>query len=192
MENKIQFGIDKCYYAIKNVAADGAVTYSTPVRLPGLTELTLETAGETTAFYADNMLYYSATNNNGYTGTLTLANFTEKFRTDVLGEVLDPTSKVLFEKANSKPKEIALMFEFDGDQKATRHAYYNLTVSRPGVTASTKGESAEPGTQQLSFVAAPIEFGNDKFVKVSTTTETPEATYNGWYGNVFVPTVPAV
>jgi len=108
-----------------------------------------------------------------------------KFRTDVLGDQLDETSGILTETTNSKPKTIALMFEFDGDVKATRHVLYNVTVSRPGTSSETKTETTEPTTQELSFIAAPTI---DGVVKRSTTGTTTPAVYDDWYTNVFEPT----
>jgi phi13 family phage major tail protein len=184
-ENKVQFGIKKAHYAVINENSDGTYTYDTPVPYPGITTLTLEPKGEQTDFYADDTLYYTASSNQGYDATLTVAVITEKFRIDVLGETLDATDKVLSEKSHAKPKKIALLFEFDGDVKATRHVLYNCTVSRPGLSGSTKTTSAEPGTTELKLIAAPRP--SDGIVKRSTTTETPASVYDTWYSAVYEP-----
>lgn len=188
-ENKVVFGLKNAYYALITEGANGTYTYGTPERLPGATELTLEPKGEQTDFYADDVLYYTTSSNQGYDTTLTIANIPDKFRTDVLGEVLDATDKVLTEKSTAKPKKIAFLFEFDGDVKATRHALYNCSVSRPGASGSTKNESAEPGTTELTLVAAPRP--SDGVVKRSTTAETTASIYNAWYTQVYDP-APAV
>lgn len=102
-----------------------------------------------------------------------------------MGDELDETSGVLTETANSKQKTIALMFEFDGDVKATRHVLYNVTVSRPGHSGETKTKSTEPTTQELSFIAGPTV---DSVVKRATTGTTTAEIYDGWYTKVFEPT----
>ena len=185
-ENKVQYGIKKVHYAVATEDATGKITYAVPVPFPGATALNLEPKGEQSDFYADDRVYYTSSTNSGYEGTLTVATLPQQFRVDVLGDKLS-TDGVLTESADAKPKKIALLFEFDGDVKATRHALYNVTVSRPGLAGETKTETTEPGTQELSFVAAPTAKG---IVKLSTTGETKATIYDGWYAKVYeeVPT----
>ncbi|PEL13789.1 major tail protein [Bacillus sp. AFS017336] len=181
-ENKVVFGLKNAYYAIVTETG-GIETYGTPVPFPGATALTLEPKGEQTDFYADDTLYYTASTNQGYDTKLTVANITDAFREDVLGEILDATDKTLTELSNAKPKRIAFMFEFDGDVKANRHVLYNCTVTRPGISSNTKTTSSEPGTTELSLVAAPRL--SDGKVKTSTTTDTPALVYDAWYSAVY-------
>lgn len=181
-ENKVQFGIKKVHYVPFTVAA-GVITYSTPIPIPGAVELTLEPRGDMVEFYADDVLYYSASNNQGYDGTLSIAAIPESFATDILGEVKDATDMVLTEMANAKGKPFALLFEFDGDVKATRHVLYSCTASRPSQSSSTKTNAAEPNAQELVFVASPRE--TDLAVKTKTTATTPAAVYDAWYTEVY-------
>lgn len=184
-DNKVHFGISNVHYSIITEGEAGAVTYATPVKLPGAVSLELSISGETSAFYADNINYYSTVANQGYEGTLTLADLPPSFREDVLGETIG-TDGVQTETNTTNPKRIALLFEFDGDQKATRHCLVNCTVTRPGLSATTKTETAEPGTDELQFTAAPRA---DGVVKYSTTSETTTEVYNAWYTSVYKPTV---
>jgi phi13 family phage major tail protein len=184
-ENKVVFGLKNCHYSV--VSEDettGAIVYGTPVALKGAVEISLEPRGETSDFYADDILYYTTSTNAGYEASLTVANISREFRVDVLGETLEGTDNVLTENTNQKSRKIAFMFEFDGDQKAVRHCLYNCTVTRPTITSATKTETAEPQPQELSLIAAPTE---DGLVKRSTTTDTPPAIYDAWYSTVYVP-----
>lgn len=181
-ENKITFGLKNTYYALLT-EAEGAITYAAPVRIPGSVSITLDPRGDLDEFYADDVLYYSGENNQGYDGGLEIANIPQTFSTDVLGEVLDATDKVLTEKSNVQTKPFALLFEFDGDVKATRHVLYNCSASRPSVGSSTKTGAKTPNVNALSFVASPR--GTDYAVKTKTTTETTETVYNGWYAAVY-------
>ena len=183
-ENKVRYGLKNVHYAVATEGADGKLTYDTPVRYPGAVSLNLDPRGETSEFYADDRVYYAVTVNNGYEGTYEAAELPIEFRTDVLGDELSADG-VLTETNNAKPKTIALLFEFDGDVKATRHALYNVTVSRPGTSGATKTGSTEPTTQELSFVAAPTI---DGIVKRSTTGSTEPAIYDAWYTALFEPT----
>lgn len=181
-ENKVVFGIKNVHYALATEGVDGVLTYGAPERLPGAVSLNLDAKGTQSDFYADDRVYFTTSTNSGYDGTLTVANLTQAFRTTVLGDVL--ADGILTENSNSKPKTVALLFEFDGDVKAVRHALYNVTLARPGLSGETKTESAEPGTQELSFVAAPDVAG---VVKRSTTAETTPEVYDAWYTSVFAP-----
>jgi len=114
---------------------------------------------------------------------LTIANIPKEFRTDALGEELEMTDNVLTESTLQRNKKIAFMFEFDGDVKAVRHILYNVTVTRPSLTSTTKTETAEPQPQELTMVAAPRPI--DGIVKRSTTGETPDEIYDAWYTAVY-------
>lgn len=186
-ENKVIFGLRNAHYSVITEGEDGAQTYAAPVKLAGAVEISLDPKGDQADFYADDVLYYTTVSNQGYETTLTVANIPIDFRTAVLGEVLEGTDNVLTENANAKPKKIAFLFEFDGDQKAVRHCLYNCTVSRSGLSSATKTETAEPKTQELTLVAAPRAI--DGVVKRSTTTDTPDAVYDAWYTTIYNPVV---
>ena len=46
----------------------------------GAVSLTLDPAGNETSFYADNVVYFSAYANNGYTGTIEFAHIPDGFK----------------------------------------------------------------------------------------------------------------
>jgi phi13 family phage major tail protein len=187
-ENKVIYGLKNAHYALITEGVDGVHTYAAPVPLEGAVEISLEPKGEQSDFYADDRLFHTTVSNQGYETTLTIANFSREFRTDVLGEVLEGTDNVLTETTAARPKNIAFLFEFDGDQKAVRHVLYNCTVARPSLTSATKTETAEPSTQELTLVAAPRP--SDGVVKRSTLSDTPDTIYDVWYTAVYAPTAP--
>jgi phi13 family phage major tail protein len=182
-ENKVIFGLKNAHYAVIEEGADGEITYGEPRKLVGSVEIELEPRGETTDFYADDILYYTTTSNQGYETTLTVANVPRDFKTDVLGEVFDEATGVLTESSFHRQRKIAFMFEFDGDRKAIRHVLYHCTVTRPSLGSATKTEAAEPRTNELSLIAAPRP--TDGVVKRSTTVDTPEDVYASWYDVVY-------
>lgn len=183
-QNKVRYGVKNVHFALITEVG-GAITYGTPIKFPGAVALSLEPLGDSSTFYADDMAYYVSVSNNGYEGTYEVAEIPLEFRTQILGDILDENG-ILTETANAKAKQFALMFEFDGDQKATRHVVYNCTATRPSQASETKGETVEPGTSELAFTAAPR---TDGIVKRSTTTETDAIIYDAWYTTVFEPTV---
>jgi phi13 family phage major tail protein len=181
-DNKVIYGLRNAHYSVITEGVDGVHTYATPVPLLGSVEIALEPKGEQTDFYADDTLFYTTVSNQGYETTLTIANLNNTFKTDVMGEILEATDNVLTETSEARPKKIAFIFEFDGDQKAVRHVLYNCTVSRPTISSATKTEAAEPTPQELVLVAAPRY---DGVVKRSTTSETPPAVYDAWFTAVY-------
>ncbi|MCR6845194.1 major tail protein [Bacillus sp. IBL03825] len=184
-ENKVAFGLKNVYYALYDVT-DGVVTFKTPIPIPGAVELTFDPRGDLIEFYADDMLYYAASNNQGYDGTLSIATVPEQFAIDALGEQLDETDGVLNELADAKGNPFALLFEFDGDVNATRHVMYNNSASRPTIASKTKTNSAEPNTNELKFVSSPIDINGKRMVKTKTTSKTTQALYDNWYKEVYV------
>lgn len=194
-ENKVTFGLKNVYYAPYTENA-GVVTFGTPIPIPGAVELTNEPRGDLSEFYADDMLYYSASNNQGYDGTLSIANIPESFAIYALGEEKDEVNGVLNEIATATGNPYALLFEFDGDAKAVRHVMYSCTANRPTVGSTTRTNTKEPNTNELTFVASPISINGKMMVKTKTTPTTTPEVYNAWYTSVFnaVPdtTVPTV
>ena len=168
MGNKVEFGLKNVHYAVATEDAEGVITYDTPKRIRGA---------------VDDVLYYSSSNNNGYDGTVTIARIPQEFAVDVLGDELDEASGVVTERSNAKQKKFALLFEFDGDENATRQVLYYCSASRPSVTSQTKTETTEPNTNELTFIASPRP--SDYKVKTKTADTVVEEVYNAWYDQVF-------
>jgi phi13 family phage major tail protein len=190
-ENKIKFGLKNVYYAVATIAADGSATYDTPVAFPGAVSLSLSPNGDTTPFYADNIAYWVGVSNTGYEGDFEIAKVVDSFKTDVLGYKSD-NKNVLLEDANAATVHFALLFQFEGDQKATRHVMYNCTATRPSAAGSTKTETVEPETETLTLTATSIYvagLGNGMdIVKAESIDSTDSTTYSGWFSGVYIPT----
>lgn len=184
MENKVKFGLKNVHYAPISTDDDGNVSFSPPKRLPGAVSLTLDVQGEEVEFEADDAIYYASYANTGYKGSLEIANITDDFRKDILQEVEDATDHVLMEYASAEAKPFALLYEVNGDQKATRRVLYYCTVSRPGENASTTGKTKTPKTDTLSLTSVPLA---DGLTRARTQDNTPDAVYNDWYNAVWRP-----
>ena len=189
MANKIKYGIKNVYYAVATLAANNSATYDTPVALPGAVSLTLDPEGDNNIFYADNIAYYTSYANNGYSGSLELALIPDAFRKDVLGEIED-NKDVLVEEQGAPSVHFALMFQFEGDEKATRHVMYNCVASRPTTNGNTKESSIEPQTETINLTATSVYNASlDKdIVKARTGGSTDNTAYTGWFTQVYVPT----
>ena len=148
-----------------------------------IAKLKREIAGR---YFERRIVYFRTYANNGYSGDLEIALIPEWFRTEILKELLD-SNGVLVEKAdNTESVKFALLFEFDGDEHGIRHVLYNCAASRPSIESQTKEETIEPRTETLNLTADPRE---DGLVKSRTGDTTAKATYDGWYGAVYVPTI---
>lgn len=184
MGNKVKYNLKNVYAAKLKKDAGGSFNYDTPKPIPGAVSISLDAEGESSPFYADGIVYFRSTANNGYSGDLEMALIPEWFRTEILKEKLDKNG-VLVEKATTgEVEKFALLFEFDGDVKAIRHVLYNCSASRPSIASETKEDTIEPGTETLSLTADPRE---DGLVKSRSGDTTSDETYANWYKSVYVP-----
>lgn len=152
MTNKIKYGLRNVHYAV--ITEGSPNTFGAPAAIRGGVSLSLSPLGERVDFYADDAAYYSGESNLGYEGTLEVALLPDSFKRDVLG-YLEDANGALVEDSAAQYEKIALMFEFQGDANATRHVLYNVSVGRPSIESSTKGENLEPQTDSIEIVAAP-------------------------------------
>ena len=183
-KNKVKYNLKNVHAAVLTKGDDGTFTYGTPQAIPGAVSISLDAEGESSPFYADGIVYFRTTANNGYSGDLELALIPEWFRTNILQEVKD-SNGVLVERAdNTDSVYFALLFEFDGDVNAIRHVLYNCTASRPSIESQTKEDTIEPGTETLSLTADPRE---DGLVKSRTGDGVSKSTYESWYKTVYIP-----
>jgi len=181
MANKVKFGFKNCYYATITEGAGGAITYGTPKKLNGAVSMSLSASGDNTEFYADDSLYWSEENNNGYEGTLELALIPDDFAKDCLGYTLD-TNNVISESATNATAPFALLCEFTADDGAIKYAFYNCHATRPDISGTTKGENKEVQTETLNITIRPRA---DGLVLNHTTPTTTSGTAEGWYSAVY-------
>lgn len=186
--NKVKYGLSNAHYA-KQTTVGGKVSFGTPKPWPGSVSLALDPQGDTNKFPADNIDYYVSVANNGYDGDFESALVPEDFRTDILGETKDGNG-ILVERADAQSEPFALLFEFEGDVKKTRHVLYNCVASRPPVESNTKTSSVEPVTEKLKLTATAIcnDTLDADIVKASTCSTTTKEAYDGWYDEVYMPT----
>lgn len=196
MANKIKYGLKNVHVAIATIdPATNTASYDNEniIPIPGAVNISLDPQGENTPFYADNIVYYLSVSNNGYEGDLEIALIPEEFATKILGDVKDANG-VLVEKANVSPVHFAMMFQFEGDAKATRHVLYNCVASRPPVEGQTKEDTITPQTETLTITATPIHNTvlDADIVKGRTGDTTTTEQYNSWFESVYQPAAPTV
>lgn len=192
MANKVKYGLKNVYYAVATInASTNTATYGTPVQWLGAVNLSMDAQGEETKFRADNIDYWIGNSNNGYSGDFESALIPESFKTDVLGYITDGNG-VLVEDAGAGTVHFALLFQFEGDENATRHVLYNVTCGRPSISGATTEETLEPQTETVTFTATAIHNAAlDADIVKASCPETLTTQYAAWSTAVYQPTAPS-
>lgn len=188
MGNKVKYNLKNVHAAkMTETVQDGVTTfsYADPKAIPGAVSISLDAEGESSPFYADGIVYFRSSTNNGYSGDLQIALIPEWFRTEILKEELDAKGVLVENNKVTESTKFALLFEFDGDVNAIRHVLYSCSASRPSIESETKEDTIEPGTETLSITADPRA---DGLVKARTGDTTDDTAYADWYKKVYVPT----
>ena len=182
MADKVKFGIKNVHvFPIVSITA-GVPTYGDVIDVPGAVSFSMSAQGDINKFYADNIVYYQSSANNGYEGDLTLALIPEAFYEKIFGQTPDANG-VMTENAAVEAKAFAMTFEEDGDQTGTKFVLYNCTATRPTKELQTIEDSKTPVTQTLTVSAVPLQSGD---VMGMTTSATPDAVKNTWHDAVYI------
>lgn len=196
--NKVKYGLKNVHYALvtETVVTTGAdagktvSTYGDVKALAGAVSLSLSSTASRSVFRADDSDYFVYYGEGGYEGDLEVARVNEGFLKDVLNYVED-NDKILVESSDAckTTTYFALTFEFDGDQRETKHCLYKCSCSRPNIASQTTGEggSTEPQTETLSLTAVP-RVDEDKYIHLQTQESTTTAVIEAWYTSIPVPT----
>ena len=185
MANKVKYGLKNVHFAVATIdPATNTATYATPVAWPGAVNLSLDAEGETTKFRADNIDYWVGQSNGGYSGDFESALIPDSFRTLVLGDIVD-SNGVIIEDAGAKTVNFALLFQFEGDEKNTRHVLYNCTATRPSVAGATTEEQTEPQTETLTLTAVAIHNAELDLDVVKAKCTQGDEPFEDWFKAVY-------
>lgn len=187
-KNKVNFGLKNVHYALITYAND-VPSWGTPVHVPGAVTASMSQESSDTTFYADDSKYFITSVNNGYTGTLEMADIPASMRKDIWGQTISSTGKMLIESADDKPVEFALMFEVNGNVTPKRYCFPRCIASRPNLEAATTNESNEPQTQSFDITVLPVMDPTSNSAingktKYGTTEDTPTAAYEAFFDAV--------
>lgn len=182
MANKVKFGLSNVHIAPITYSGN-TVTYGTIFDLKGAVNLSLDAAGESADFYADNTKYFSDAANQGYTGTLEVALINDNFREKILGQYKDANGAFI-ENASDSLKDFALGCQFEGDSEGTRYWFYQCSVSRPSVSSSTIETSKSPVTDTLNITISARISDQNVMAKMEKSDDNTTA-YNGFFSNVY-------
>ena len=183
-KNKVKFKLKRAYYAQITEDQEGVITYGTPVRIPGSVAISLSPEGEMNNFRADATVYHRVNQSEGYAGNLEVALIPDDFRVYALGETLDETNQIIYEKSTDQNQPFALLFEFEADKKNVRHVLYYCYASRSSIEGENP-DKREVKSETISITAIPREI--DNLVKSKTNPNTPSEVYDSWYSKVHEP-----
>lgn len=190
---KIKYGLKNVHYALVTETTTLGVTtssYGDIAAWPGAVALSLQASQDKTVFRADNEDYYISYGDGQYSGTLETALIPEEIK-EALGWVRRDDDDVAVESAEDykTTKYVALLFEFDNDEKASRHCLYKVSFSRADLAGQTTGEGGQitPQTETVNLTAVP-RADNDRYIHSYADKKSDSEVYDGWYADVFVPT----
>ena len=181
--NKVQFGL--CNVHIAPINDEGG--YETPIPVPGAVSITTSPEGNTESFYADNIPYFTAVVNSGYTGDLEMALIPDDVKAKIGLGVIDENGAFV-EDADINPKPFALLFDVNGDKHNRHNVLYNVTAARPESEHKTKEDGTTFATDKLSFSAIPNQFEKRNITKLSIPlTDENKTVYDAFFESVLEP-----
>jgi phi13 family phage major tail protein len=184
MANKVVFGLENVHIAL---LTESTGVYAAPVAIPGSVNLALNPEGDESTFYADNIAYYTATQNNGYKGDLEMALIPDAVLADILGWEVDANG-ALVEIADALPVPFALLFEVAGNEANKRYAFYKCTASRSKEEHKTKADKVDISTATLTLTITPIEIDDVLVVKAAIERTVANASvFDAWFTAVTEP-----
>ena len=183
MDNIVNWGLVASAWAPINVDQNGNDVYGLPRKFKGARSITWTHAGDLIKVYADGTTVYTGKNNDGYTGTMEFTVLEEEFAKYALGEIVD-SNGLQTEPQEAKVNRFALLWEWEGDQKRTRHCMFNVTANRPDLSATTKGDGGTKSAQYQTLDLVAIPRQNDDNVKTRTRSDTDQAVYDNWFNTV--------
>lgn len=150
MANKVMYGVSNLHIGEYIVGTDGSVTLGTPYAIPGTVNISMDAETEENKFYADNVTYWSGYSDNGYSGEIENALFDDTFKTTFMNysQLADGGIAQIKGKQN---KNVYFAFQVEGDEKARRGIFYNVSIGQISREYSTTEDSIEPATATLPF-----------------------------------------
>ena len=183
---RIRYGLKNAHYPVVNTDNNGSLTYDTVKELPGAKNMNLEAQGEELTEFADDVIWHSATTNNGYSGTIEFEDTKEAddFLCAVNGWTKNEDGSVS-EKSSDKSVEFAFLGQFSlaGEAEGAtgkRFKFFRCKASRPSVSGSTNEASKTVATNTVNITCLP-RINDDK---VKDWCVSSDACYNEWFNSV--------
>lgn len=180
--DKIRFGVRNLHIGTYTDSG-GVITLGTGMAIPGAVHVTMEPIADHAKMYADNDIYYSAYCENGHSGEIEDALFSDEFKCAFLNYQMDNNGKCN-KLLGLNTDRVWIGFESCGDVANRRMILYNVQLG--GITReyATEGENTQPGTSTLPFTAygdddtnvgtAAFSEGDDYYANLFTAPPSPD------------------
>lgn len=177
-------GVSNLHYAILSSDTSSGIVYGTPVSLPKVAEITVQTASDSTTFYADNGPAETASALGEITVELNVADLDLDTQAALLGHTV--TGGVLVNHKDDTAPYVAIMFEALKSNGSKRYVkLLKGQFSEPEDAFKTKGESVEfqPMTISGTFVVREYD-GNWKKTADEDHADYVSGIGSAWYTSV--------
>lgn len=188
---RVRYGLKNLHYALATAGEGGALTYATPVPVPGAKTISLAPAGTAIDEPADDVVWYHKDTNDGYTGSIEFEDTADgdAFMAEVLGQTTD-ANDVTFEAATDEYKEFALLGQFtleggSNSETGKRFCFFRCVASRPNTDGQTREVSGLTIATNTVNITAMARISDD-MVKASCVS-TSDA-YASWFESVVTKT----
>lgn len=185
MANKVNWGLAASAWGTITEDENGNDVYGTPTMFLGNRQVNWDEAGENIKVFADGTVIFVGRQNSGYTGSMELTNIDDDFAQWVFSEEVD-SNNVQYEIKEPHIHRFYLLWEWIQDQKNTRHVMYNITATRPSMSATTSGDNDTKTAQYRTIDLTAIPRA-DGIVKASTRVDVNSETYENWFNAIYIP-----
>lgn len=185
-KNKVEFGTSNFHIGLYTVNESGEAKLEKPIHVPGMRALTLDAESEETKTFADDVIYYSDFNDNGFKGDLSMALFSDEFKLKFLN-FKEMTDGGIAQIKGMPSKSVYFIFEGKGDMQKRRHIFFNATLG-----AIKREHKTIEGSKEIEEESIPITVAGDNasdIIKISYS-ET-DSGYATLFTNPKIPTVKA-
>lgn len=159
MANLVEFGLSNVHVGTVSLS-DGAYTFGTPAKYPGAVNLKMNSNFESTKVSADNIAYYIANSNLGYSNELEMVKEDVDFMKKYVGLQASEDGAIV-ESSNQRTQEFYIMFQIEGDESPTKYILYrNSLTDKPSYEHKTLEEGKiEVETVTYKFDTLPLADG---------------------------------
>ncbi|MDU7244006.1 MAG: phage tail protein [Clostridia bacterium] len=173
--SKVKYGLKNVHIFPITKTTEGVEEYGEVIKVPGAVSMSMEPIGEVSSFYADNTVYYSMGSSAGYEGEFEFAMIPDAVLEKCLGYKRDK-NHALYEDNAPKASNFAIAYQFEHDDKQSRHLFYNVSAGKPKISGNTTEDKTEPDTETLPMTAG----ANGKGV-IKVRLETGDTGYDTFF-----------
>lgn len=182
-------GLEKLYYALITKDDETALTYETPVYLPGVKEIKVSPKVSTEKLYAENKLWEQDTALDEVEVAINLTDLTNSERANLLGHTAAAEGGV-FAKENDQAPYIALLYKANKSNDEARYqVLYKGKFELPEDNSKGKEGKTEFQTPEMKGLFQPTQ--NNGIWKYQVDTDDPdcpETIDSDFFASVIVPT----